>query len=46
MPMPLSVTLISRKSANSFSASGKLRPFHAAGQSPDVGARDAARRAG
>ena len=28
MPMPLSVTLILRNSANSLSASGKLRPVH------------------
>ena len=40
--MPLSVTLISRNSANSLSANGKLRPAQDAGQLADLGARDAA----
>ena len=44
MPMPLSVTLISRNSANSLSASGKLRPVQAPDSRPTVGARDAAAR--
>ena len=34
MPMPLSVTLISRNSANSLSASGKLRPGQAPASAP------------
>ena len=41
MPMPLSVTLISRKSVNSLSANGKVRPVHGAGELADVRARDA-----
>ena len=40
--MPLSVTLISRNSANPLSANGKVRPVREPDELADVGARHAA----
>ena len=41
MPMPLSVTLISRNSAKALSANGKLRPTHGPDSWPTCGTWDA-----